>query len=118
VIVATPRGFCAGVVRIRARSPGIVGPDKDDICYATTNRQSAVKAMLGEVDLVLVVGSSESSNSSRLVETAQAAGTPAYLPEDDGVFEERWFDGVETVGVTAGASTPEALVAGRSGLVP
>jgi 4-hydroxy-3-methylbut-2-enyl diphosphate reductase len=97
---------------LRARFPSLAGPRKDDICYATTNRQNAVKAMLGEVDLLLVVGSEESSNSNRLVETARAAGCPAYLVEDEGALELRWFGEVETVGVTAGASTPEELVLG------
>jgi 4-hydroxy-3-methylbut-2-enyl diphosphate reductase len=100
------------VAVLRARFPGIVGPRKDDICYATTNRQNAVKALLDEVELLLVVGSPESSNSNRLVETARARGLRGYLVEDDTRLEERWFDGVDAVGVTAGASTPEELVRG------
>jgi 4-hydroxy-3-methylbut-2-enyl diphosphate reductase len=97
---------------LRARFPSIVGPRKEDICYATTNRQNAVKSLLGQVDVVLVVGSRESSNSNRLVETARAAGVAAHLVEDRNQLEERWFDGFETVGITAGASTPEQLVQG------
>jgi 4-hydroxy-3-methylbut-2-en-1-yl diphosphate reductase len=97
---------------LRARFPSIVGPRKEDICYATTNRQNAVKNLLGQVDLVLVVGSRESSNSNRLVETARAAGVAAHLVEDTNQLEERWFDGLEAAGITAGASTPEQLVQG------
>jgi 4-hydroxy-3-methylbut-2-en-1-yl diphosphate reductase len=98
------------VSTLRARFPGIVGPRKDDICYATTNRQQAVKQMLAEVDVLLVVGSRESSNSNRLVETARAGGVPAWLVEDAGALDEDDLAGYETVGVTAGASTPERLV--------
>jgi 4-hydroxy-3-methylbut-2-en-1-yl diphosphate reductase len=100
------------VATLRARFPEIAGPHRNDICYATENRQNAVTAMAAEVGLVLVVGSTASSNSNRLVETAEAAGTPAYLVPDDEALEERLFDGVDAVGVTAGASTPEALVLG------
>jgi 4-hydroxy-3-methylbut-2-en-1-yl diphosphate reductase len=100
------------VAVLRARFPSIVGPRKEDICYATTNRQNAVKGLLGQVDVVLVVGSQESSNSNRLVETARMAGVAAYLVEDRDYLTERWFDGVEIVGITAGASTPEELVLG------
>jgi 4-hydroxy-3-methylbut-2-enyl diphosphate reductase len=100
------------VAVLRARFPSIVGPRKEDICYATTNRQNAVNGLLGQVDVVLVVGSQESSNSNRLVETARAAGVAAYLVEGRDQLEERWFDGLETVGITAGASTPEQLVQG------
>jgi 4-hydroxy-3-methylbut-2-enyl diphosphate reductase len=98
------------VAVLRSRFPSIVGPRKDDICYATTNRQNAVKALRGQVDLVLVVGSRESSNSNRLVETARACGLAARLVEDASRLEKGWFNEVETVGVTAGASTPEELV--------
>jgi 4-hydroxy-3-methylbut-2-enyl diphosphate reductase len=97
---------------LRSRFPGIVGPRKDDICYATTNRQSAVKRMLPEIDALLVIGSSESSNSSRLVETARAGGVPAWLVEDESELDENAFAAYQTVGVTAGASTPERLVLG------
>jgi 4-hydroxy-3-methylbut-2-enyl diphosphate reductase len=100
------------VAVLRARFPSIVGPRKEDICYATTNRQNAVNGLLGQVDVVLVVGSQESSNSNRLVETARAGGVAAYLVEGRDQLEERWFDGLETVGITAGASTPEQLVQG------
>ena len=97
---------------LQARFPSIVGPRKEDICYATTNRQNAVRALLGQVDVLLVVGSQESSNSKRLVETARAAGVAAYLVEDSDRLVEGRFDGVEIVGITAGASTPEELVLG------
>jgi len=98
------------VSTLRARFPSIAGPHRGDICYATTNRQSAVKALLAEVEALVVVGSPESSNSNRLAETARDRGVPAYLVEDETGLEERWFADVEAVGVTAGASTPEALV--------
>ncbi len=95
---------------LRRRFPGIEGPRRDDICYATANRQRAVKALLPEVELVLVVGSVTSSNSSRLVEVARAGGVPAYLIDDESAIDERWLEGVETVGLTSGASAPEHLV--------
>ena len=98
------------VAVLRRRFPSIEGPRKDDICYATSNRQWAVKALLGEVDLVLVIGSENSSNSNRLVEVAHAGGVPAYLIDDESEIQEGWFEGVETVGLTAGASAPERLV--------
>jgi 4-hydroxy-3-methylbut-2-enyl diphosphate reductase len=92
------------------RFPGIRGPAKDDICYATSNRQQAVKELLPEVDLLLVIGSNNSSNSNRLVEVARSGGVRSYLIEDETAIDERWLDGVETVGVTSGASAPETLV--------
>jgi 4-hydroxy-3-methylbut-2-enyl diphosphate reductase len=95
---------------LRRRFPWIVGPKKDDICYATTNRQRAVQAMLGEVDVVLVIGSANSSNSNRLVEVARAGGIRAHLIEDESDIDPRWLEGVEAVGVTSGASAPERLV--------
>jgi len=95
---------------LRARFPAIVGPRKDDICYATTNRQRAVKQMLREIDVLLVVGSQESSNSRRLVETAQAGGVPAHLIEDETDLDEIELASFGTVGLTAGASTPEWIV--------
>ncbi len=95
---------------LRRRFPQIVGPDEGDICYATTNRQQAVKKLAAEVDVVLVLGSSNSSNSNRLVETAQAAGVQAHLIEDEGSIDERWLADAQTAGLTAGASAPEALV--------
>ncbi len=88
----------------------IKDPPSEDICYATTNRQKAVRAIAPECDLVLVVGSKNSSNSVRLTEIAEAAGTKAYLVDDKSELEEHWFDNVETVLITAGASAPEDLV--------
>jgi 4-hydroxy-3-methylbut-2-en-1-yl diphosphate reductase len=95
---------------LRRRFPQIVGPDEGDICYATTNRQQAVKKLAAEVDVVLVLGSSNSSNSNRLVETAQAAGVQAHLIEDEGSIDERWLRSARIAGLTAGASAPEHLV--------
>jgi 4-hydroxy-3-methylbut-2-en-1-yl diphosphate reductase len=95
---------------LRRRFPEVQLPRKDDICYATQNRQNAVKAMLGEADLVLVVGAPESSNSNRLVEIARKAGLPAHLVQTAAEIEPAWLDGVDCVGVTAGASAPEVLV--------
>jgi 4-hydroxy-3-methylbut-2-en-1-yl diphosphate reductase len=95
---------------LKRRFPHIRGPQREDICYATSNRQWAVKELLGEVDLLLVIGSSNSSNSNRLVEVASAAGVPSYLIDDETEIDERWLDGVDTVGVTSGASAPERLV--------
>jgi 4-hydroxy-3-methylbut-2-en-1-yl diphosphate reductase len=98
------------VAALRRRFPTIEGPHAGDICYATTNRQRAVKELAAEVDLLLVIGSRNSSNSNRLVETARTAGVAAYLIEDETAIEERWLDGAETVGLTSGASAPEVLV--------
>ena len=98
------------VAVLRERFPAIEGPDEGDICYATTNRQQAVKELAAEVDVVLVIGSTNSSNSNRLVETAQASGAEAYLIEDESMIDERWFEGAKAAGLTAGASTPEHLV--------
>ena len=95
---------------LEARFPGICGPELDDICYATQNRQAAVRDMAGEVDLLLVVGAHNSSNSNRLREVATQAGMSAYLVEDPAEVEEGWFTGVRRVGLTAGASAPESLV--------
>jgi 4-hydroxy-3-methylbut-2-enyl diphosphate reductase len=95
---------------LRDRFPAIIGPRKDDICYATTNRQRAVKEMLHAIDVLLVIGSRDSSNSNRLVETARAAEVPGYLINDEREIDERWLDGSETVGITSGASAPEKLV--------
>ena len=92
------------------RFPAARGPGSDDICYATTNRQLAVRAIAAESDLVLVAGSANSSNSRRLVETAQRAGTPAYLIDDLGDIELGWLAGASTIGITAGASAPPAMV--------
>ena len=95
---------------LQRRFPGIESPRKDDICYATTNRQRAVKRLLPAVDLLLVIGSRNSSNSNRLVETARAGGIHAYLIDDENEIEPAWLEGVETVGLTSGASAPESLV--------
>jgi 4-hydroxy-3-methylbut-2-enyl diphosphate reductase len=95
---------------LRRRFPQIYAPKKEDICYATTNRQWAVKDLLGEVDLLLVIGSRNSSNSNRLVEVARANGVAAHLIDDETDIDETWLDGVETVGLTSGASAPEKLV--------
>ena len=95
---------------LKRRFPHIRGPQREDICYATSNRQWAVKELLGEVDLLLVIGSRNSSNSNRLVDVARAAGVPSHLIDDETEIDERWLDGVDTVGVTSGASAPERLV--------
>jgi 4-hydroxy-3-methylbut-2-enyl diphosphate reductase len=95
---------------LRARFPAIRGPKKEDICYATSNRQWAVKDMLAEIDLLLVIGSRNSSNSNRLVDVARAGGVPAHLIDDESEIGPDWLDGVGTVGVTSGASAPERLV--------
>jgi 4-hydroxy-3-methylbut-2-enyl diphosphate reductase len=98
------------IATLRRRFPDIMGPKKEDICYATSNRQWAVKDMLAEIDLLLVIGSRNSSNSDRLVDVARAASVPAYLIDDESEIDERWLEGVETVGITSGASAPERLV--------
>ena len=98
------------VAVLRRRFPAIEAPKKDDICYATTNRQRAVKRVLAAVDLLLVIGSRNSSNSNRLVDVARAGGIEAYLIDDESEIEESWLDGVESVGLTSGASAPESLV--------
>ena len=95
---------------LRERFPNLADPPSDDICYATQNRQAAVKVIAAESDLVIVVGSPNSSNSVRLVEVAKDHGAPAYLVDDASEVDERWLDGVATVGVTSGASVPEELV--------
>ncbi len=96
--------------RLRERFPLITGPRTDDICYATTNRQSAVKQMAGECDLVLVVGSQNSSNSRRLVDVACDYGTESYLIDNASQVQERWLEGKRVVGISSGASAPEDLV--------
>ncbi len=98
------------VATLRRRFPRIEGPEEGDICYATTNRQRAVKELAAEVDLLLVIGSQNSSNSNRLVETARAAGVVAHLIEDETAIDERWLERAKTVGLTSGASAPERLV--------
>jgi len=95
---------------LRRRFPAIVGPKKDDICYATQNRQDAVKSLAQTSQVVLVVGSVNSSNSNRLQELAQRMGAASYLIDDAGQIDPEWLSGVESVGVTAGASAPEVLV--------
>ena len=95
---------------LRRRFPEIRAPKKEDICYATSNRQWAVKEMLSEVDFLLVIGSRNSSNSNRLVEVARAGGVDARLIDDERDIDEAWLDGVRVVGVTSGASAPEKLV--------
>ncbi|HET6656561.1 MAG TPA: 4-hydroxy-3-methylbut-2-enyl diphosphate reductase [Gaiellaceae bacterium] len=99
------------VAVLRRRFPGIEAPPKEDICYATTNRQRAVKQILGAVDLLLVIGSRNSSNSNRLVDVARAGGVRAHLIDDESEIDESWLEGVESVGITSGASAPESLVA-------
>lgn len=95
---------------LRRRFPDIEGPRKDDICYATQNRQDAVKRLSADHDLMLVVGSPNSSNSNRLRELAERLGTPAYLIDGPDQLEPAWFEGVSSVAVTAGASAPESVV--------
>jgi 4-hydroxy-3-methylbut-2-enyl diphosphate reductase len=97
---------------LRARFPGIRGPKKDDICYATQNRQDAVKKLAADCDLVIVVGSPNSSNSNRLREVARNMGLPAYMVDNAGQLQAEWFAGKSRIGVTAGASAPEVLVEG------
>jgi 4-hydroxy-3-methylbut-2-en-1-yl diphosphate reductase len=96
--------------RLRERFPAIVGPRTDDICYATTNRQAAVKQMAVQCDLVLVIGSRNSSNSNRLVEVAREHGAASYLIDNEDQVREEWLDGKRVVGITSGASAPEELV--------
>jgi 4-hydroxy-3-methylbut-2-en-1-yl diphosphate reductase len=98
------------IARLKEKFPNAVGPKTDDICYATTNRQQAVKQLARECDLVLVIGSTNSSNSNRLVEVAREHGAASYLIDNHLQVEEAWLDGVETVGITSGASAPEELV--------
>jgi 4-hydroxy-3-methylbut-2-enyl diphosphate reductase len=99
------------VEALRRRFPGIVGPAKDDICYATQNRQAAAKAVAGDVDVLLVIGAANSSNANRLVEVSRMKGTRSYLISDTHDIKPEWLEGAGRVGVTAGASTPEFLVA-------
>jgi 4-hydroxy-3-methylbut-2-enyl diphosphate reductase len=100
----------AVIDRLRERFPLLNQPKKDDICYATTNRQDAVKQLADRCDLILVVGSQNSSNSKRLVEVAQAHGAASYLIDDASEIDDAWFDGIDVVGLTSGASAPEVLV--------
>ena len=104
------------VSALKDRFPQLIDPPSDDICYATQNRQAAVKVIAPQCDLVIVVGSTNSSNSVRLVEVAKEAGArAAYLVDDAGEIDEGWLAGAATVGVTSGASVPEELVAGVLG---
>ena len=96
---------------LRERFPNIIGPRKDDICYATQNRQDAVKDLAQRCDVILVVGSINSSNSNRLKEVAERFGTPAYLIDNAEEIQQQWLEGKQRVGITAGASAPEVLVA-------
>jgi 4-hydroxy-3-methylbut-2-enyl diphosphate reductase len=98
------------VARLKERFPSVVGPASDDICYATQNRQEAVEQMAHEVELILVVGSPNSSNSNRLVEVAQRRGVRARLIDDASCIDPNWLEGLRRVGLTAGASAPEVLV--------
>src|SRR5438874_5988865 len=98
------------IARLRERFPNIIGPRTDDICYATTNRQAAVRQMARQCDLVLVIGSSNSSNSNRLVEVARDHGAEAHLIDSELQVLEEWLDGKRVVGITSGASAPEELV--------
>jgi 4-hydroxy-3-methylbut-2-enyl diphosphate reductase len=98
------------VAVLRRRFPRIEAPKKEDICYATTNRQRAVKRILAAVDLLLVIGSRNSSNSNRLVDVARAGGIQAHLIDDETEIDEAWLEGATTVGITSGASAPEKLV--------
>jgi len=103
----------AAIVEVlRRRFPALQAPRKEDICYATQNRQDAVKQLADECDVVLVVGSPNSSNSNRLRELAERMATPAYLIDGAEDLQKSWFDGVERIGITAGASAPEVLVRG------
>ena len=96
--------------RLREKFPQIVGPRTDDICYATTNRQAAVRQMAGQCDLVLVIGSKNSSNSNRLVEVARAHGAESHLIDNESQVSEEWLEGKRVVGISSGASAPEELV--------
>ena len=98
------------IAALKARFPTIVGPKKDDICYATQNRQDAVKAMAAECEVVIVVGSPNSSNSNRLREVARTYGIAAYMVDNASELQAEWLDGKKNVGVTSGASAPEVLV--------
>src|SRR5215217_2375417 len=98
------------IARLRERFPAITGPRTDDICYATTNRQAAVRQLATECDLVLVIGSRNSSNSNRLVEVARDFGADSYLIDNEAQVREEWLDGKRVVGITSGASAPEELV--------
>ena len=98
------------IAALQAKFPHIINPGKEDICYATTNRQAAVKDLAPRCDLILVIGAKNSSNSQRLREVAQSCGTTSYLIDDETSIQDGWFENVKIVGITAGASAPEVLV--------
>jgi 4-hydroxy-3-methylbut-2-en-1-yl diphosphate reductase len=98
------------IARLREKFPAITGPRTDDICYATTNRQAAVKQMAAECDLVLVIGSQNSSNSQRLVDVARDYGADAHLIDNESQVRDEWLEGARVVGISSGASAPEELV--------
>jgi 4-hydroxy-3-methylbut-2-en-1-yl diphosphate reductase len=98
------------ILALREKFPAIIGPRTDDICYATTNRQTAVKELARECDLVLVIGSRNSSNSNRLVEVARECGAASHLIDNESQVQEEWLEGMRIVGITSGASAPEELV--------
>ena len=100
----------ATISALKQRFPAIVGQDTRDICYATQNRQNAVADLLKRIDLLLVVGSANSSNTNRLQEIGRAAGVPSYLIDGPHMIDTAWLEGVSTVGITAGASAPEIVV--------
>ena len=100
------------IMALKKRFPNIVGPDVKDICYATQNRQTAVRELAHQVDLLLVVGAKNSSNSNRLREIGEELGIPSYLIDDAESLKAEWLENVKSVGVTAGASAPEQLVQG------
>ncbi|MBC8269120.1 MAG: 4-hydroxy-3-methylbut-2-enyl diphosphate reductase [Rhodospirillaceae bacterium] len=98
------------ISRLRERFPAIEGPDLNDICYATQNRQSSVRELCQQIDLLLVVGAKNSSNSNRLKEIGTEMKVPSYLIDDADAFDEHWLEGIDTIGITAGASAPEELI--------
>ena len=98
------------VDKLKSRFPNIIAPPSSDICYATTNRQAAARTLSKKCDLVLVIGSTTSSNSQRLAEVSREEGTPAYLIDDESMIDKKWLEGVEVLGITSGASAPEYLI--------
>ena len=98
------------VDKLKSRFPNIIAPPSSDICYATTNRQAAARALSKKCDLVLVIGSTTSSNSQGLAELSREEGTPAYLIDDESMIDKKWLEGVEVLGITSGASAPEYLI--------
>lgn len=98
------------VDKLKSRFPNIIAPPSSDICYATTNRQTAARALAQKSNLVLVIGSTTSSNSQRLAEVSREEGTPAYLIDDESMIDKKWLEGVEVLGITSGASAPEYLI--------